>query len=115
MPGPVFVAGTGRSGTSRIADIIGEHPLIHRIPIETRFIPDPGGLRDAADALSVRRYIEVRAEGLAADWPAERATLFEQLGVDDHATPSTFDPRLLDRRHPAVDGLDDIITAMGYE
>ncbi|SNT58695.1 Sulfotransferase family protein [Asanoa hainanensis] len=53
-PSPVFVAGTGRSGTSQLADIIGQHPLIHRIPIETRFIPDPGGLRDLADALTCR-------------------------------------------------------------
>jgi hypothetical protein len=53
-PAPVFVAGTGRSGTSRIADIIGEHPQIHRIPMETRFLVDPGGLRDLADALTGR-------------------------------------------------------------
>jgi omega-hydroxy-beta-dihydromenaquinone-9 sulfotransferase len=54
FPSPVFVAGTGRSGTSRIADIIGEHPRIHRIPMETRFLVDPGGLRDLADALTGR-------------------------------------------------------------
>ncbi|MEV4414381.1 sulfotransferase [Catellatospora sp. NPDC049609] len=53
-PSPIFVAGTGRSGTSRIANIIGEHPLIHRIPMETKFIIDPGGLRDLADALTAR-------------------------------------------------------------
>jgi omega-hydroxy-beta-dihydromenaquinone-9 sulfotransferase len=53
-PSPVFVAGTGRSGTSRIADIIGEHPLIHRIPMETKFLVDPGGLRDLADARTHR-------------------------------------------------------------
>lgn len=54
VPSPIFVAGTGRSGTSQLADILGEHPQIHRIPIETRFIVDPGGLRDLADALTVR-------------------------------------------------------------
>ncbi|MGC4893751.1 sulfotransferase family protein [Micromonospora sp. DT31] len=54
IPPPIFVAGTGRCGTSRIADIIGEHPLIHRIPMETRFLVDPGGLRDLADALTCR-------------------------------------------------------------
>ncbi|TDC39658.1 sulfotransferase [Micromonospora sp. 15K316] len=54
LPAPIFVAGTGRSGTSRIADIIGEHPLIHRIPMETRFLVDPDGLRDLADALTHR-------------------------------------------------------------
>ncbi len=53
-PAPIFVAGTGRSGTSQLANILGEHPQIHRIPIETRFIVDPGGLRDLADALTVR-------------------------------------------------------------
>jgi omega-hydroxy-beta-dihydromenaquinone-9 sulfotransferase len=53
-PSPIFVAGTGRSGTSQLADILGEHPRIHRIPIETRFIVDPGGLRDLADALTIR-------------------------------------------------------------
>src|ERR671917_152318 len=53
-PSPIFVAGTGRSGTSQLADILGQHPQIHRIPIETRFIIDPGGLRDLADALTTR-------------------------------------------------------------
>ena len=53
-PSPVFVAGTGRSGTSQLADIIGEHPQIHRIPMETHFIVDPGGLRDLADNLTTR-------------------------------------------------------------
>ncbi|WP_242910665.1 sulfotransferase [Actinomadura terrae] len=54
LPSPIFVAGTGRSGTSQLADILGEHPEIHRIPIETRFLVDPGGFRDLADALTVR-------------------------------------------------------------
>jgi hypothetical protein len=53
-PSPIFVAGTGRSGTSQLADILGEHPQIHRIPMETHFIVDPGGLRDLADALTIR-------------------------------------------------------------
>jgi omega-hydroxy-beta-dihydromenaquinone-9 sulfotransferase len=50
----IFVAGTGRSGTSQLGEVIGEHPLIRRIPMETHFIVDPGGLRDLADALTVR-------------------------------------------------------------
>jgi hypothetical protein len=53
-PSPVFVAGTGRSGTTQLARVLGEHPLIHTIPIETRFIVDPGGFRDLADALTWR-------------------------------------------------------------
>ena len=53
-PSPIFVAGTGCCGTSQLADALGEHPQIHRIPIETHFIVDPGGLRDLADALTIR-------------------------------------------------------------
>ncbi|WP_242893107.1 sulfotransferase family protein [Actinomadura litoris] len=53
-PSPIFVAGTGRSGTSQLANVLGEHPRIHRIPIETRFLVDPGGFRDLADALTTR-------------------------------------------------------------
>ncbi|MBT2212120.1 sulfotransferase [Actinomadura sp. NEAU-AAG7] len=53
-PSPIFVAGTGRSGTSQLANILGEHPRVHRIPIETRFLVDPGGFRDLADALTIR-------------------------------------------------------------
>jgi hypothetical protein len=64
MPSPIFVAGTGRSGTSRIANIIGEHPLIHRIPMETKFLIDPGGLRDLADALTNRYDPDVAEDAL---------------------------------------------------
>jgi hypothetical protein len=53
-PRPIFVAGTGRSGTSQLADVLGEHPRIHRVPIETHFLVDPGGFRDVADALTMR-------------------------------------------------------------
>lgn len=53
-PSPVFIAGTGRCGTSQLADIIGEHPAVRRIPMETHFLVDPGGVRDYADAATVR-------------------------------------------------------------
>jgi hypothetical protein len=53
-PSPIFIAGTGRCGTSQLAHVLSEHPLIHRIPGETHFIVDPGGLRDLAEALTIR-------------------------------------------------------------
>jgi hypothetical protein len=51
-PGPFFIAGTGRSGTSQLARVIGDHPQVHSLADETRFIVDPGGLEDLARALT---------------------------------------------------------------
>ena len=121
-PSPIFVAGTGRSGTSQLAHILGEHPQIHRIPIETRFIVDPGGLKTTVD-LTDKRYVQVRAEDLAANWPEQRRALFELLGVDDFATRSRFQSHSLENRNDQFDRetrefvertLDGVIPAMGY-
>jgi len=74
--------------------------------------------------LTGRRYVEVKAEDLAADWPGQRRALFERLGVDDVATPSTFQARKLTNRDDQLDdqtrefieeALGEVIRAMGYE
>jgi hypothetical protein len=49
---PIFIGGTGRSGTSQLADVIGQHPLVWRAPTETRFLVDPGGVEDLVRSLS---------------------------------------------------------------
>jgi hypothetical protein len=50
--GPIFVGGTGRSGTSQLTLVLGQHPSIYALPDETRFIVDPGGLEDLTRALT---------------------------------------------------------------
>lgn len=46
--GPLFVGGTGRSGTTIVAQLLGAHPQAALVPIELRFHVDPGGLCDLA-------------------------------------------------------------------
>lgn len=53
MAGPFFVAGTGRCGTSQLTRVLGEHPVVHALVWESRFLVDPGGFEDLARALTV--------------------------------------------------------------
>lgn len=83
---PVFVGGTGRSGTTQLAAVLGQHPRIWSLAQESRFLVDPGGLEDlvpaltetytpfhATDALDRLRRLLTRKvtggdEGVFADW-----------------------------------------------
>lgn len=49
-PPPIFVGGTGRSGTTVVGQLIGQHSAYHFIPIETRFHVAPRGLLDVISA-----------------------------------------------------------------
>ncbi|MCP5049792.1 MAG: sulfotransferase [bacterium] len=52
IPG-LFIGGSGRCGTTLLQNVVGCHTHIAAIPMETRFIIDPGGLIQMADALTV--------------------------------------------------------------
>jgi sulfotransferase family protein len=43
-PDPLFIGGTGRSGTHAAARILGKHSYYRSIPVEIRFHADPRGL-----------------------------------------------------------------------
>lgn len=53
MSGPFFVGGTGRCGTSQLTRVLGDHPQVHAVEWESRFLVDPGGFEDLARALTV--------------------------------------------------------------
>ncbi|MGN6173744.1 MAG: sulfotransferase family protein [Streptosporangiaceae bacterium] len=55
-------------------------------------------LAQRAALLDDPRYVEVKAENLAARWPASRRELFGRLGLPDADTPSTFTAGRLDHR-----------------
>jgi len=48
----IFIAGTGRSGTTLLHDLIGHHPAVHGIPGETKFIVEGDGLSGLVSALA---------------------------------------------------------------
>lgn len=61
-PGPVFVGGTGRSGTTLLARLLGAHGRLFTVTWESQFIVARGGLLDCAasgfDADAVERFAE---------------------------------------------------------
>jgi hypothetical protein len=108
---PLFVGGTGRSGTTILAKILGAHPAYHMIPLETRFIAEHGGLVDLVEG---RTYFVLFAWRLLHRWNVagglspgrqlvskarQRAALIELrdgLGKDRAGAAVRFVHRLLD-------------------
>ena len=53
---PIFVVGTGRSGTTILYKSLGCHTAVHTFPREMRFLIDPHGLMDLVDGLTTRYH-----------------------------------------------------------
>lgn len=75
---PVFVGGTGRSGTTVTARLLGAHPSCHTIPIEVRFITDHGGLGDLVEG---RTTIEAFERKLRRHWFHRQSSNGEERGL----------------------------------
>lgn len=58
-PHPVFVGGTGRSGTTVLARLIGSHPRYAMIPFEARLQSEPNGIPGLlANRVSVEEFVQ---------------------------------------------------------
>lgn len=108
---PIFVGGTGRSGTTITGKILGSHPAYDMIPFEVRFITDKGGLCDLMEGRTgIKGFgnrcldqwwhrTEKQGFFLLTDQPTLRAALYELgqgLKTDRYAAGARFVHRMLD-------------------
>jgi hypothetical protein len=97
--GKVFIAGTGRSGTSILHNIVGGHPDAFKVPGESKFIVEGDGLRALVAALgdpcavssadlALNRFIAwTEALGERAENGIERLGYFHTIGRDWYFPP----------------------------
>ena len=58
LPAPIPIGGTGRSGTTIVAHLLGHHPIVAEVPFEARFHTDADGLPTLfADRESMAKFV----------------------------------------------------------
>lgn len=75
---PVFIGGTGRSGTSIMGDLLGSHPDFHFPAHENKLIVERGGLRDLVEILP--RNVDILRRHFAIVHFLNRALKMQQFG-----------------------------------
>jgi hypothetical protein len=68
MTGPIFIGGTGRSGTTILARLLGEHPNIFMLRWETQLIVAEGGLIRFLDDFDSDKANSLFSRKLKGEW-----------------------------------------------
>lgn len=77
--GKIFIGGTGRSGTSLLAGIVGSHPQVQGLGMESKFIVEGDGLAALIPALTDRYSVT------ASDLALYR--FMAMMGLSEDCTP----------------------------
>lgn len=73
-PPPIFVGGTGRSGSTILGDLLDSHPAYAVVPIEMRFHTQPRGLIDVLAERVTLREFEAEMLGTFFRWESPEGT-----------------------------------------
>jgi hypothetical protein len=99
--GKIFIAGTGRSGTTTLHHILGTHPEIFKIPYESKFIVEADGLNAllprlhedfsvTASDLALIRFIEMTdgdLDGQTQTKSGDSLKYYERIGKEFYFPP----------------------------
>ncbi|MDP3971915.1 MAG: sulfotransferase [Candidatus Nanopelagicales bacterium] len=96
IPNPVFTGGTGRSGTTIVGRLLGQHPEIALTrPAELRFITDSDGLLDAIASQRHHPPLILARAGAAA---SRRMARIRRTEPRDPTAPADLFAALFERR-----------------
>lgn len=98
--GPIFIGGTGRSGTSVMAQLLGSHPQIVHPAHENKLIVEAGGLMDLVDQLTNRP--DIYRQHAAVTEFAKRARQYRLLGFQKPALNDELRRMVMDEKKPAM-------------
>lgn len=110
--GPVFVGGTGRSGTWVVGRLLGAHPAWFTIPTELRFHAVPSGFRAV---LRGERTTESFASGVRKRWHRLSGGTGLAKGLQLVVTPQELHDALRRFKDRAEDDLPDALGQLMLE
>src|SRR5437762_2352789 len=106
---PVFIGGTGRSGTTILFRLLESHPLVVKGPTELRIHVDPGGAIDLVRALTdnwspyqgdiaIQRFIRLMNDTASAPYVIQIfAVALQKINMAPPRYPTLGFTRFVDR------------------
>lgn len=106
LTSPVFIGGTGRSGTTAVARLLGLHSNLFIVKWESQFIVAPNGLADLLPTLHQQWCLDSFAKRLRGEW--FRRTVYD--GMPNEYVAGLCDDVEIEEVDQALQVLESLIT-----